>query len=513
MERDAYQKNKRIASNTILLFLRMLVITIINLYSVRLVLRGLGTEDYGIFNAVAGVVTTSSFLSSVLAESIQRFFSFALGKKDNKALGNIFSESINILIVLSIIILIFFETIGLWFVHTQLNIPDSRMASMEWIYQCALFAFLFSLLEIPFTAAIFSHEDMGLYALISTIDCLGRLTVAILLGVTLFDHLSFYGSGLLIVSFCIFLMYVVIGYRRYPECHYHRPNDKHLYKKLLNFSGWTLFGSLANTGMMQGSTILINIFFGPILNAAFGIAQQINNAFNALCNSMVLPFRPAMIKAYAEGNNHYLNQLFSVSNKFLIYILTAIALPLLFEMDSILKLWLGKTSDSILLFSRLMVIFTVFLAMHNPITIIMHANGHIREYHLPVESIILCCLPITWGLYLLGCPAYSVFIAMIGLCLMAHIVRLFCLRHFYDQFSIGQYLYRIILPATCIALMGIVLTDILHNYITVAAYRLIVIFLTEPCFVLVLAFFLGLNPQEKTICKQIFAKTLKRLKP
>jgi O-antigen/teichoic acid export membrane protein len=391
-----FNKSKRIASNTAVLFIRMLIITIISLYTVRVVLNGLGAEDYGIFNTVAGVVTTSSFLSSVLAISVQRFYSFSMGKNNDKDLNEIFSSSINIIILLSLGIIIVFETFGLWFVKTQLTIPYGRMEATLWIYQFSLFSFIFTILEIPFTAAIFAHEDMSIYAVISTVDCFLRLTVAFLIGKFMADNLIIYGSGLLIVSFIIFQFYAIYGLIKYEECHYKKTHNTLLYKKLLSFSGWTLFGSAASTGMQQGNIILLNIFFGPIINAAFGIALQINNAFNALSNSIILPLRPAMIKAYAEKNNDYLNQLFSVGNKFILYFLLAIGIPIFSEIVTILTWWLGNINSDIIIFSRLIIIYIIFLGIHSPITTIMQATGHVKEYHLPVESITLMCIPLTW---------------------------------------------------------------------------------------------------------------------
>lgn len=500
------RKTKRIASNTIVLFLRMFVITIINLYAVRLVVKGLGQEDYGIFNTVAGVVTCTSFVSSVLALSIQRFFSYALGKHQEDCLQDVFSISLNIIFVFSALFLVFFETVGLWFVDTQLTIPSPRRIATLWLYEFSLFAFLFSLLQIPFTAALFSHEDMGIYAMISTVECVLKLVVAILLFDCFMDHLEFYGLGLLVVSWVVFMMYALIGHHKYAECSYARPHNRKLYKKIVSFGGWTLFGSLANTGMVQGSTILINIFFGPIVNVAFGIAQQVNNAFNALCNSMVIPFRPAMIKAYAETDYAYLNQLFSVSNKFLLYVLSAVAIPLIAEMDVILRVWLGYSSVANTLFCRLMIVYIVFLAMHNPITIIMHASGHIKEYHLPVESITLLCLPVTWVLYRLGCPSSSVFASMILLTAVAHAVRLLCLRHFYPPFSIGSYIRNLILPGMAILAVVVGAAWLMHAHMQEGLPRFCLSMLFLPLLTFCLAYFVAVSSHERKMVRELVSK-------
>ncbi|MBW4897543.1 polysaccharide biosynthesis protein [Prevotella denticola] len=503
------KRNKRIAKNTTLMFLRMLLLTIINLYTVRFVLKGLGVIDYGIFNAVAGVVTSASFISAVLALSIQRFFSIALGQEDEERLKTIFSASLNIIIILSITIIILFETVGLWFVSTQMTIPAERMTTAISLYQCSIFVFFFSLLQIPFTAIIFSHEDMGVYAIISTVDSLLRLALAVIITKISIDHLVFYSIGLLVESGVVSLLYIWKG-GKYEECHYTKTKDKTLYQHLLQFSGWTMFGSLANMGMNQGNTILINLFFGPISNMAFAIAMQISNAFNALSNSMVLSFRPAMIRSYAESNHYYVNELFYISNKFIFYLLICIAIPIIAEMDCILKIWLGTANEETILFSRLIIIYIVISAISNPITIIMQASGHVKEYHFPVESITLCTLPLTWILFKLHFPSYTVFIAMISTCVIAHIVRLICLRHYYQPFDYIYYVRDFLLPAIGITTLAIGCTFFFKKNIINLSICFILIFLITPSLVLLTAYNIGISKNEKVLLKRFITSFLSK---
>ncbi|WP_231477617.1 polysaccharide biosynthesis protein [Prevotella sp. HUN102] len=494
----------RIAKNTTLMFFRMLLLTIINLYTVRLVLKGLGFIDYGIFNAVAGVVTSAGFISGVLALSIQRFFSIALGQGDNKRLNNIFSASMNIIFVLCIATIILFETIGLWFVSTQMTIPPERLTTTLCLYHCSIFVFIFSLLQIPFTAAIFSNENMGVYAVLSTIDSLLRLLLAAIITIVDTDHLAFYGFGLLAEAGIILGMYAWRG-MKYKECHYTKTNDKILYRQLLKFSGWTMFGSLASMGMNQGNTILINVFFGPISNMAFGIAMQISNAFNALSNSMVLSFRPAMIKAYAKDDFQYIHQLFNISNKFLYYTLLCIGLPILIEMETILKLWLGNANSETVLFARLMIIFISLLALNNPITIIIEATGKVKEYHIVVESITLLSLPITWILYKSGSPSYAVFLVMLSICIIAHIARLWCLKRTFKPFAYSQYSIGFAFPAILITALS-AMTAVVFQQITTAILHFVLMFLLLPIVAIGLSFILGLNKTERAMLLHLYHK-------
>jgi O-antigen/teichoic acid export membrane protein len=508
-EQKKYTKSKRIASNTIILFVRMFILMLVNLYAVRIVLKGLGETDYGIFNAVGGVVTVTGFISSVFALSIQRFYSVALGEHNVNKLNDIFSVSINIVLVTSFIVLVLFESVGLWFLNTQMTIPLERIGAADWLFQFSLFIFIFSLVQIPYTAAVFAHEDMGLYAFISTIECLGRLFIAYLISRATIDKLSFYGAGLLLVAIIVLISYVLISRNRYSECHYHKSGNRNLYKQLLTFSGWTTFGSIANTCMVQGSIILINIYFGPIINVAFGIALNINNAFAALTNSMIIPFRPAMIRAYAERKFEYVSQLFYVSNKFIVYALLIVAIPTVVEIENVLKLWLGYVNKDTLLFSQLMIIYVFCLALHNPITIIMHASGHIKEYHLPVESITLLCLPITWLLFYFKYPSYCIFFVMIGICIVAHIIRLYCLHHFYSSFSILQYLKSVLFPAILIAIVGLSIIYIIHVVINNVLIRITTESIISPLSIILMTYLFGTSKKEKEICKTFVYSIIK----
>lgn len=495
--------SKRIASNTMVLFVRMFIMTIINLYAVRFVLNGLGKDGYGIFTSVTSVVAVASVLNVVLALSIQRFYSFYLGKKDAKVLNEIFSSSVNIVVFLSVCVIAILETVGLWLIYTQLTIPQEQIDATLWVYQFSILTLILSILQIPYTAAVFAHEDMKVYTWISTIECLLKFADAWSIVYAFINSLVFYAAGLLVTSIIISITYIIIGRRRYNECHYHTPSDKNLYKKLLSFSGWTFFGSAANTGMIQGNTILLNVFWGPIITAAFGIAQQINNAFNTLCNTMVLAFRPPMIKAYAEHNYDYLNKLFSVSNKFIFYLLLMVAIPIITEMETILSLWLNNTSTEIVLFSRLIIVYVICLAMNNPITIIIQASGRVKAYHLPVETTTLFCLPITWLLFSSKCPAYTVFYSMIGVVIIAHAVRCVCLKRSYPHFSYQEYILSFILPAIAITGLSIFTSHLILEQISKQILHLLVAFTCIPIIIIILTYILGISKRERELLKNL----------
>ena len=490
---------KTIASNTFVLFLRMLFMTIVNLYTVRCVLNGLGVIDYGILNAVAGIVTASTCVSSVLALSTQRFYSFAIGKGQHERLKEIFSVSLNLVVILSICLFIIFTTIGLWFVNNQLNIPITRLSAAQWLLIWSLISFIFSVLQIPYMGAVFAHEDMKIYAFISIIDCLLKLAVAINIRNTSIDSLIFYGIGFAIIALLDLLVYIILARRKYKECRYVKVKSKETMKELISFSGWTFYGSVAGVGMTQGSTILLNIFFGPIVNAAFNIGNQVYNALSTLSNSIVFAFRPAMIKAYSGEKHGYLGQLFSINNRVLINLLICITVPLLLETQSILTLWLGNITEEMVTFTQLYIIYEIILTLHNPITIIIQATGKIKIYSIIVESMTILCLPISWVMFKLGFPPSYLFYTMTAICFIAHIARLLILRKIYPVFNLFDYLSKNILPAivTFTITYGCILY--FNHQIDNLTLRLLIACIASPILTILIAFFINTSHEEKRL--------------
>lgn len=494
-------RNQRIASNTLMLFVRILVLTLANLYIVRILLDRLGTEDYGIFNTIVGVITASSFVSGTLDIAFQRFYSYAIGKGDKSSPEEIYSSSINIVIILSAIILASMIPIGEWFVNSKMNMPADRVHAASIGFHFALWSFVFSILQIPFTSVIIAHENMRLYTIVSTFDCVLRLLAALLIGCFTVDKLSFYCLGIFVCSLLVFLLYWLCSIRLYAECKYRFSFNFKLLKKLLQFSGWTTYGATARVAMIQGSTVIINLFFGPLANAAFAVAMQINNALSTLTNCMVMALRPPMIKAYAEGATDYLDHVFMMSNKFIFYALLLVATPLILEMDNILSWWIGNSiSHQMIVYSKMVIIYVTIMALSNPVTIIIHATGNVAKYHFVVETIMLMCLPLTWLFFKKGFPSEYVFLCMIGVTIVAHIFRLMCIKESYASFSLGCYIRTFCLPAILISAVCFGSTIVVHEFIHNPLLRLLCVSLTSCAFVGTLSFVVGLNSKERDLC-------------
>jgi O-antigen/teichoic acid export membrane protein len=481
----------------------MMVVMIINLYAVRILLNALGVEDYGIYNVIAGVITMLYSVSSVLSTATVRYYSYSIGENNFERLRNIFSTSLSIHVLLSLLIILLGETAGLWFVNTQLVIPDDRMEAVNWIYQFSIFSFISMIMQVPFSAAIIAHENMGIFAIISTAESVLKLIAALLIYVIPLDGLIVYGATLFLISALILVSFIIIGQRKYAECHYKRPTEKVLFKELLSFSGWSLFGSVAGVGISQVNTIMVNVFFGPFVNAARAISFQFNMAINSFIGSVLLAIRPRMIKSYAEESYLYLNKIFYLSNKFIYYSLLMICLPLIFEMETILALWLRTTNTQTELFSKLILVYALIMSLNNPISIIIQATGHVKEYHISVEFFTLLCAPSTYLLFKLGYPAYSTYSVMIIAAVASHVVRLICLKKYYRPFSYSEYIKSFLFPALAITLVTTFFVFLVHSSIMNTSLRIgAVVFLSVVC-VTVFALLIGLSRTERVVFRQI----------
>lgn len=506
------RQSEKIAKNTFLLWGRMLVLTLINLYSLRILIRALGDDDYGLYNVVAGVVTMLSSVCTVLSISTQRFYSYESGRGNETRLNEIFSKSLNLNALLALVVILLLETVGLWYVGSRMVIPVERLTAVRWVYQFAIFSLVCMLLQIPFLAAVLSHEDMGVYTIITTAECLLKLGVIFLIGIGGIDRMVFYGGGLFAVVLLTFLAYIYIAVRRYSECHYSRQKNRTMYRELLLFSGWTFYGSVAGVALIQGNTLLLNRFFKPFVNAAFAVAATVYNAFIQLCNSVVMAIRPAMIRYYAAGNHDGLAFLFSFCNKSLSFVVSLIGIPLIIEMPSVMNVWLGSATPEKILFTRLMTVYVMILAMQNPISIIMQASGNIRLYHLLVDTILMTCIPISFVLFRAGMPAYVLLLSMIAFCIIAHIARLYCLKHNWNRFSLRNYCLRFAVPFILFAILSFLLSFSVHKMADNLIFRFIAVMIVSSAVLSSLTYYFGLTMSEKKYVRTLVSKFISQRK-
>lgn len=502
--------NKRIAKNTALLYVRMAVVMLINLYTVRVVLNALGAEDYGIFNVIAGVVTMLSSVTSVLSTATQRYYSYSLGERTIDKLKYIFSASQIIYIVLSLLVIVVGETLGLWFINTYLTIPPDRVIAANWIYQFSLLSFIFSIVQCPYSAAVIAHEDMGYFAAINFSECLLKLLIAVLISKISFDGLIYFGFAMMFVPLFSLIAYLFLGKKYYEECHFVKVKDKKLYKELLSFSGWNLFASLAGVAMNQVINILINIFFGPIANAARAVSMQIQGAMNSFSSCFIMALRPPMTKSYAENDYTYLNKLFAVSNKLIYYCMLVIVIPMYIAMDQIIALWLKTDDYTTTLFARLMVVYITIMVMNNPISIVMQACGKVKEYFVPVETMTILCPFVCYLLFKFGCPAEYSFYSMIFAAIASHIIRIICFKKYYKCADVRAYILGFIVPAVFISMIDYIFVGAVNMRDISPLFNLLILVFVSFSITLISVLLFGLTTQERsmvmTLCNKIIRK-------
>lgn len=508
---DTSQNNKRIAKNTLLLYFRTIFIMLISLYTSRVILNVLGVDNYGIYNVVGGFVAMFSLLSGSLSSSISRFITFELGKGNLEKLKRVFVTSVNIQMCISILILIFGEIVGMWFLNTHMNIPENRIVAANWVLQCSLFMFCINLISIPYNACIIAHERMTAFAYVSILDAVLRLAVCYLIIISPFDKLISYSVLLIIVSIIIRLVYGVYCGRHFEECHYHFIKDTSLIKDMFGFAGWSFFTNACYLFNTQGVNILINIFFGVTLNAARGIATQVEGAIMQFVNNFTMAVNPQITKKYAAGDIQEMFKLVCRGAKFSYFLLLLFALPVMFEAEYILKLWLKIVPEHTVVFLRLTIIGAMLNMLGNTGYTACAATGNIRRYVLWISTIGCLVFPLTWVAYKFGLPAESTYIIFILVYIGVNFVRLYIMRGLL-RFPITMFVNEVILKIFLVTIVSVLLPFLVHNIIEESFLRLVLVLII--CIVAsgLSTYKLGLSMQEKKAIKRIIFEKIYRRK-
>ena len=448
------ENTRRIAKNTVMLYIRMLLIMAVTLYTSRVVLNVLGVEDFGIYNVVGGIVVMFSFLNGAMATSTQRFLSFSLGKNDQEQVARVFSMSMTTHISIALIVLLLAETFGLWIFYRYLNIPPERMGAAQWVYQLSVLTFCISIIRVPYNAGIIAYERMSFYAYISIVEVCLKLGMVILLQYLGSDKLILYALLMALTTGIVTFIYKLYCCKTFSVCRYHYFWDKHLYKELISFSGWSLFGSAANVGVQQGINILLNVFFGVVTNAALGIANQVSSAVSQLVGNFQTAFNPALVKSYASGDYSYFVRLIFQTSRFSYFLLFIIALPLYLCMPFVLKVWLDIVPEYTVVFCRWMLVFVLIDAVSAPLWISVQAIGKIRSYQLSMSALIFLNIPLSWLLLRLGKDAEWVMQVRVGINLLTFICRIIYLQ---KRKVISSYLYlrEVISPVVLVSVLSV----------------------------------------------------------
>lgn len=454
----------------------MLFTMFITFYTSRLVLKGLGVEDYGIYNVVGGFVSMFGFLNAAMVSSTQRYLNYELGKGNHKRLHEVFVTSVNIHIIISIIVLILGETFGLWFVLNKLQIPDDRMIAAQWVYQCSIITTIIAIMSFPYTALIIAHEKMSAFAYISILDVLLKLAIAFFITFLTTDRLIIYGILILLVHLSIRFIYNRYCFIHYNEAHFYFYKDKSLLKEMSSFAGWNLWGNCASILYTQGINVLLNMFFGPVVNAARGIAVQAESAIVSLSTNFQMAVNPQITKSYAIGNLNYMHSLVFRSSKFTFLLLYFIALPIFIECPFILKLWLVTVPDNSIIFLRIMLCTMLVDATARPFMTAATATGKVRLYQSVVGGVLLLILPLSYIVLKMGGEPWSVFVVHLCVCIIAFWIRLFIIRPLISL-SIKKYILQVVFP--CIKVISLSLPvalfvkNITHNSTTASIILII----------------------------------------
>lgn len=445
--KDIKADNKRIAKNTLLLYIRMFVIMLVSLYTVRVTINVLGAEDYGIYNVVGSIATTMVFLTGTMTSATQRFFSYNLGRDDETTFNAVFCLAIEIFVVFAVFVLFVGFLLGCLLLNDFLVIPDERLYAARFVLGCSLLLFVFNMLSIPFTASIVAYERMDAFAYISIFDGLMKLLLVYLLSLVSWDKLMFYAILMLVEAVLVFLLYVYYCKKHFPVCRFTFIWDKTIFCELMSYMGWNLFGSASGMLVLQGQSILLNMFFGPLINAAKAVADKVNAALTSFTSNFYMAVSPQIVKNYAQGDENRMVSLAYKSSLLSFVLLFLLSVPIVYTMPDILSIWLRSenVSAEMISFSRLVLIFSMVTVLEPPLTQMIRATGQIKVYQISVGSVTLTFLPAAALILWLGAKPVATMYVLIVVYAMAHIVRLWNIKRMFI-IPYARYLKEVLLP-------------------------------------------------------------------
>lgn len=514
---SAVTSNKRIAKNTLFLYFRMLIIMLVSLYTSRVVLEELGVDDYGIYMVVGGVVTMFGFLNGCMTATTQRYLNYEMGHggEDSLRLKEIFSTSLTIHVIIAAVIVVLAETVGLWFVNARLVIPRDSMFGANVVYQTAILSFCAAIFRVPFNAAIVAHERMHIYAVISILEAVLLLGGTFLLMLAGTGKLAFYGVLTFTAHLIVAICYIVFCLRSFKECSLRFSYMPGLFKEMLRFAGWNMFGSVAWIARNQGVGIILNLFFGPVVNAAKGVADQVSNAVNSLTSNFQVALNPQITKNYASGNIRDMELLAYRGIKFSCMLVWMMSLPIIINAQTILAIWLKDVPPHASIFVVLMLLDCFSNCLFgNPLMTSLSATGKIRNYQIVVSCVLLLILPASYFALKLGCPPQSVFCLNILFNLGAGVTRFaFCARQI--NYSARFYMRYALLPVILVTVVSSAVPAgvkyLISEYSSLGSVAAMIILISVSLLsVAVAGWCLGLDAQEKRSLSNMLRTRLRK---
>ena len=492
MSTESQTNNKRIAKNTILLFARMLVTMGVSLYTSRVILQALGVDDFGIYNLVGGIVAMFGFVTGSLSTATQRFITFEIGKENTGDVKKVFSTCFLLHLIIACAIVLLAEPLGIWFIHNKLLIPADRITAAIWIFQFSLVSTFLMILSVPYNASIVAYEKMGAFAYISVTEAIMKLLIAYALLWTNSDKLIVYGGLLLLTQGFVICLYVFYCKRNFTNIRFITAFKKPILKEISQFAAWSILGNVAYISYTQGLNLLLGMFFMPVVNAARGIAVQIQCVFNTFVLNFQTAINPQITKNYSSGNINEMHQLVYRSSRFSFYLLLLISMPLFIETERILLLWLGEVPEYTVVFVRLILLTTLINSFANPLIIAVKATGKVWQYESVVATLMLMILPVSYILLKCGFDAWVVFAVHLSVEIIAQGARIRISSRL-TNYPIGYYLRNV--------LCNIILTGSISFVLPIVAYEL----LPDTILSFFIVCFIGVI--STTVCITLFGLT------
>ena len=502
------RKEKSLIRNTAILYVRMLVAMLIGFFTSRILLNQLGVVDFGVYNVVGSIIVLLGFLNSTLSLSTQRFINFELGNNDFAKLRKVYSSSIVIHITFALLVFVVAETLGLWFLNNHMNIPEGRMCAANYVYHFSVLSAMLSLTMIPYTATMIAHEHVSQYATIGIVDVFLRFSVACMLFFIHADKLIVYALAMFLVVMSNYLMYYGYCKRHFEECKFVLSKDRNLYREMLSFSGWNVFSSISIVLNGQIVNIVLNLFFGPIVNAARGIASQVNGAIGGFVSNFQIAVNPRIIQAYAANNISIYFKLIYQSAKFSFFLLLVLLVPVWICVDDVLQLWLGTVPEYTADFCRIVFISSLINTFSLPLATAANATGNIRTFQLACGIFEILNIPMSYFFLKIGYSPISVYLVQISITVITLFVRLTVLRRLV-KFDMRQFLLKIVARCLIVALLSFFSASVTMSFFEITAiWRLVTVIIFNIVLVCGWIALLGMDREEKTIVMNLIKNKL-----
>ena len=499
--------NKRIAKNTVILYCRMFLMLVIGLFTSRVILQTLGVEDYGIYNAVGGIVVMFGLLSGAITNAVNRFLAFELGRGDKEKLKRVFSTSLNVMLIFSLFIIILGATLGVWFLNCRMVIPEGRMSAANWVLACSVLTFTINLISIPYNAAIVAHEKMSAFAYISLIEAALKLAIVYTLYIIPFDKLKTYAVLYLCLAFLIRFLYGVYCKRHFAECTYHLIHDKALLKQMTSFAGWNFLGNGAYMINNAGINLLMNLFFGVTVNAARGIAVQVNSHVYQFVTNFTMAVNPQITKSYAKGDYEYMHSLVIRGSKFSFFLILFFLIPICLEAHQILHIWLGIVPDYAVPFIQITMISTAINTLTNSVIVATHATGNIRRFMITCGAVEIVTFPLVYIAFKLGATPMAAYYINTTIVVILIFVRLFMAKDLIHM-KASTYIKAVFLKAFIVGMLSFILPMISWVMMEECILRLIIVCVVSCISSISIIYIIGLNQSERVLILSFIKKKI-----